>query len=84
MFGVGSALGESTTLGFCKGFPSNIVGFFSSGTGFAGIFGSGIILLLKGAGLSDGVIFLIVAPSVIPYFLSFFWLHRTKVLHHYV
>ena len=77
-------MGEATSLGFCKGFPSTTVGFFGSGTGFAGIFGSGILLILKGAGLSDGVIFLIVAPSVIPYFFSFFWLHMNKVKYHYV
>lgn len=46
LFGISSALGESTTLGFCKGFPSGVVGYFGSGTGFAGVFGSGILLLL--------------------------------------
>ena len=54
ILGTVSALGESTTLGFCKGFPSSVVGYFGSGTGFAGIFGSGIILLLQGVGLTDG------------------------------
>jgi battenin len=54
ILGTVSALGESTTLGFCKGFPSTIVGNFGSGTGFAGIFGSGMILILQSAGLSDG------------------------------
>jgi battenin len=83
LFGVGSALGESTTLGFCKGFPSNLVGFFGSGTGFAGIFGSGILLILKGVGLDNGPIFFIVGPSVIPYFLAFYWLHLQKKRHVY-
>ena len=46
ILGVVSSIGESTTLGFCKGFPSTVVGFFGSGTGFAGVFGSGTILLL--------------------------------------
>ncbi len=54
LFGVASSLGESTTLGFCKGFPSDMVGYFGSGTGFAGVFGSGIILLLEAAGLKYG------------------------------
>jgi hypothetical protein len=49
LFGIGTALGESTVLGFCKGFPSTYVGLFSSGTGFAGIFGSGMLLMLKHA-----------------------------------
>ena len=54
ILGTVSAFGESTTLGFCKGFPSSVVGYFGSGTGFAGVFGSGIILLLQSAGLSNG------------------------------
>ena len=44
--GVSCALGESTILGFLKDFPSNFVGYFSSGTGFAGIFGIGFLLLM--------------------------------------
>lgn len=46
ILGTVSAFGESTTLGFCKGFPSTVVGYFGSGTGFAGVFGSGTILIL--------------------------------------
>lgn len=53
-FGVVTALGESTVLGFCKEFPSSYVGFYSSGTGFAGIFGSGLLLVLKGYGMTIG------------------------------
>jgi len=77
ILGVGSALGESTTLGFCKG-------YFGSGTGFAGMFGSGIILILKGAGLDNGQIFFIITPTIIPYFLSFWWIYRMKVRHPYI
>ena len=44
ILGVVSSLGESTTLGFCKGFPSTVVGYFGSGTGFAGVFGAGVFL----------------------------------------
>jgi battenin len=84
ILGVGSALGESTTLGFCKGFPSRVVGYFGSGTGFAGMFGSGIILILKGAGLDNGQIFFIITPTIIPYFLSFWWIYRMKVRHPYI
>ena len=84
ILGVCSALGESTTLGFCKGFPSTIVGNFSSGTGFAGVFGSGIILILKGAGLSNGQIFFIITPTVVPYFIAFWWINRTKEMYPYI
>ena len=84
MLGTVSSLGESTTLGFCKGFPSTVVGFFGSGTGFAGVFGSGMILILQSAGLSNGTIFFIIMPSVIPYFLSFWWISRMKAKYPYI
>jgi CLN3 protein len=42
-----TALGEGTTLGYLKGFPTECMGYFGSGTGFAGIFGTGLLLLLK-------------------------------------
>ena len=45
VLGTVSAFGESTILGFCKGFPSSVVGYFGSGTGFAGVFGAGITLI---------------------------------------
>lgn len=84
ILGTVSALGESTVLGFCKGFPSTIVGNFSSGTGFAGVFGSGAILVLQSAGISNGNIFFIIAPTVIPYFLSFWWINTMKAKYPYV
>ena len=82
--GVMSALGESTVLGFCKGFPSDVVGYFGSGTGFAGIFGAGILLVLSSANVSLGAIFFIVTPTVIPYLIGFWWLNRMKTRHPYV
>ena len=84
ILGTVSSLGESTTLGFCKGFPSAFVGYFGSGTGFAGIFGSGIILVLLSFGLSNAHIFYIIAPTVIPYFLSFWWISRIKERYQYI
>ena len=69
MHGCTCALGESTILGFLKGFPSRLVGAFGSGTGFAGVFGSGIFLVLKPF-MNDGVIFLIVIPLVFVYFIN--------------
>jgi MFS family permease len=82
--GIMSALGESTVLGFCKGFPSTVVGYFGSGTGFAGVFGAGILLILRSANVSLGVIFFIVTPTVIPYLLGFWWLNRIKSRHPFV
>ena len=84
LLGTVSALGESTTLGFCKGFPSSVVGYFGSGTGFAGIFGAGLIIILQSVGLSNGLIFFLIAPSCLPYVLSFFWLTKMKARYPYI
>lgn len=40
-------------LGYAKHFPSFLIGAWSSGTGLAGIFGSGAYLLLVYAGVKD-------------------------------
>ena len=45
--GAASALGESTILGFLKGYPSKLVGAFGSGTGMAGLGGALILLSFK-------------------------------------
>ena len=51
--GMISALGESTFLGFLKVYPPVCTGYFSSGTGFAGISATLILLTLKASGLQD-------------------------------
>jgi len=82
--GIGSALGESTNIGFLKTFPGDTIGYYGSGTGFAGITGALIFLALNGIGLSDGAIYLIAAPTAIPYFLSFLWLNNQKKKYPYI
>ena len=74
--GVGTALGESVNLGFLKTFPGNTIGYYGSGTGMAGITGALIFIALKPLGLSDGAIYLIAAPTAIPYCLCFLWLNK--------
>jgi hypothetical protein len=51
MIGMTCALGESNNLGLLKAFPGATVGYWSSGTGFAGPFATLLIILLKAAGL---------------------------------
>ena len=46
LIGISSSMGEATFLGYCNGFPSHVVGFVSSGTGCAGLTGTGTLLLL--------------------------------------
>ncbi len=44
--GIGTSLGGATNLGFMKAFDSSVVVGYSSGTGFAGVFGSLIYILM--------------------------------------
>ena len=84
LIGVQSALGESTMIGFLKNFPGETVGFYGSGTGFAGIFGSGMLIILKAVGLSDAAIYLLASPTLIPYIFSFWWLDGQKLKYVYI
>ncbi len=47
------ALGEACMLGYNKAFPPSLVGFWGSGTGFAGPFASGLYILLTAVEISD-------------------------------
>ena len=71
-------------IGFLKNFPGETVGFYGSGTGFAGIFGSGTLIILKAIGLSDTAIYLIASPTLVPYMFSFWWLDKQKVKYVYI
>lgn len=51
--GISCGMGEATFLGFLKGFPSHTVGYVSSGTGFAGIFGTLTLLVLQSINLTN-------------------------------
>ena len=57
-FGVSSAFGEVVLLGYLKSFPNVLVGAWSSGTGWAGVFGAGIYLILKGSGLGMIIVYI--------------------------
>lgn len=84
LHGISSSFGGCTTLGFCKGFPHYAVGYYSSGTGMAGIVGSGGVLLLKKIGFTDNIIFAIASPTVFIYAYSFYWLYKKKSKHPYI
>lgn len=78
MIGVQSALGESTMIGFLKTFPGETIGFYGSGTGFAGLFATSILIVLKAIKLPDAAIYLIASPTLIPYMFAFWWLDKQK------
>ena len=61
-------------LAYMKLFPSHLVGYISSGTGFAGIMGTLTLLILHGINLSNTFIFLFAVPTIFIYQASYFWL----------
>lgn len=76
LVGIGCSLGESTILGFLKTFPCQAIGYYSSGTGLAGISGALIFMLLSASGLAYSAIFAIIAPTALIYMAIFVWLDR--------
>ena len=80
-FGTAIALSEVTVLGFCKGYPSRLVGMFSSGTGFSGIFSSCLLIALKIKGVPLNVIFFLFSPCALAYLCCFSFVHRVKENH---
>ena len=84
LVGMSSSMGEATFLGYCKEFPHHVVGFVSSGTGFAGISGTGTLLVLKGLGLSNTSVFLISSPTYLIYVFSARWLQSQKNKYEFV
>jgi battenin len=79
--GVSLTLGEGTIIGFLKFYPPKFVNAYSSGTGLAGIAGTGLILGLRAATLKDFEIFLIMLPFFPVYLLSFAYLVRQYKRH---
>jgi hypothetical protein len=51
-----------------------MVGYFGSGTGFAGISGTSMLLILAAIGFTDWQIYLTAAPTMIPYLFCCLWL----------
>ena len=76
--GISQSFGEAVTLGFLKGFPSGMVGDFSSGTGFSGIFATFSLLGSKAIGMESQTLFFIEIPTIFIWFGSFWWLIQQK------
>lgn len=76
VMGMAQTLGECVNLGFIKELPSEYIIGFTSGTGFAGIAGSGVWLVCNAIGLSNTYVFLIFMPLLLVYWLSFLWIYR--------
>lgn len=56
LIGSFTSVGDGTIIGFMKAIPADNIAGWSSGTGFAGIFGSGLYLLLRSFKLNFGMV----------------------------
>lgn len=81
LIGMSQGLGEATFLGFLKEYPSHTVGYVSSGTGFAGIFGSGTYLTFQAFDIPNQYVFIFACPTILIYFGAFSWLNGKKELY---
>lgn len=61
-----------------------MIGYFSSGTGFAGIFGTSLLIILAAMKVPDWITYLIGVPTVIPYFYAFYWLDKQSKLYKFI
>jgi hypothetical protein len=67
-----------------KGYPSHLVGDVSAGTGFAGPFATGTLLISKYYGLSSEILFFGQVPTVFVYFFAFKWLVDQKKKYRFI
>jgi len=61
-------------MGFLKGFPKELVGDVSAGTGFAGLVAAGTFFMAFHYQVKYELLFLVELLTVIPYMLAFNWL----------
>ena len=80
IMGTGQSFGEATFLGYIRTFPEDYVSGWSSGTGFAGIFGASLSLIFKI--IEDQFdlknLYLIISPITILFFFAFYITFRIK------
>lgn len=62
----------SVLLGYLKKFDPELVGFWSSGTGWAGVLGSTLYIAMVALGMSNEQIFFANIPFVLVYAFAFF------------
>lgn len=78
ILGGSCSLGESVILGYLEAFPPTGVSGWSSGTGMAGLGGSGFYLALAFAGASNFVVYITLLPCAAAYVFIFRRLSTTR------
>ena len=84
IIGISTALGEANVVALLKNFPSRTIGYFGSGTGFAGISGTSMLLLMNAAGMKDWAIYMTAAPTTIPYIYCCLWIIQKSHMYKFV
>ena len=78
IMGTGSSFGEATNLGYIRTFPKDFISGWSSGTGFAGVFGALITLCCKKFEWKLKNLYLFISPVALIYFICFFISYKVK------
>ena len=80
IMGTGQSFGEATFLGYIRTFPEDYVSGWSSGTGFAGVFGASLSLIFKIITEKFDLknLYLIISPITILFFFAFYITFRIK------
>ena len=80
VMGTGQSFGEATFLGYIRTFPEDYVSGWSSGTGFAGVFGASLSLIFKIITEKFDLknLYLIISPVTIVFFFAFYITFRIK------
>ena len=80
IMGTGQSFGEATFLGYIRTFPEDYVSGWSSGTGFAGVFGASLSLIFKLINENFDLknLYLIISPVTIIFFFAFYMTFKIK------
>ena len=80
IMGTGQSFGEATFLGYIRTFPEDYVSGWSSGTGFAGVFGASLSLIFKLINETFDLknLYLIISPITILFFFAFYMTFKIK------
>ena len=61
-----------------------MIGYTSTGTGVAGIFATGTLLIARATGITNQVLFFVEAPTIIVYYFAFKWLDNKRRLYKFI
>ena len=81
LFQASRSIGESTIVGYIKAIPQELVCTFGTGTGLGDIFQTICTLAIVHYGLSSMNYFILLAFSLLPYFMFFTYMEQARLSH---